>query len=173
MSVSDELRVRIRAQAGERCGYCQSAQRYVFAPLEIDHIVPTARGGTDDEDNLWLACRMCNGFKGDRIHGLDPLTGQEVRLFNPREQEWTEHFSWDADGLQVNGLNPMWTRHGGRLAVEQCHRGHGPAGVGVGGLASATFVLTCWRRTVWFGCFVGVAIGRSDGSSVCGHANIA
>ena len=104
MSVSDDVRARIRAQADNRCGYCLSAQRYVFAPLEIDHIVPTARGGTDDEENLWLACRMCNGFKTDRTHGHDPLTGQDVRLFNPRRQHWAEHFSWSADGLRVIGL---------------------------------------------------------------------
>lgn len=106
MSVSDELRARVRAQAGDRCGYCQSAQRYVFAPLEIDHIIPTARGGTDEEDNLWLSCRMCNGYKGDRTQGRDPLTGQDVPLFNPRRQRWTEHFAWDTDGVLVIGLTP-------------------------------------------------------------------
>ena len=36
-------------QAEDRCGYCQSAQRYVFAPLEIEHILPIARGGSDEE----------------------------------------------------------------------------------------------------------------------------
>lgn len=102
--MSDEVRARVRVQAGDRCGYCQSAQRYVFAPLEIDHIVPTARGGTDEEGNLWLACRMCNGFKSDRTHGHDPLTGQEVRLFDPRRQQWVEHFAWSLEGLRVTGL---------------------------------------------------------------------
>jgi hypothetical protein len=103
VSVADDLRARIREQAGDRCGYCQSAQRYVFAPLEIDHLLPTARGGHDAEDNLWLACRMCNGYKADRTHGLDPVTGAEVRLFNPRRQRWAEHFAWSAEGIQVVG----------------------------------------------------------------------
>ncbi|MCY7332966.1 MAG: HNH endonuclease [Pseudanabaena sp. CAN_BIN31] len=31
--------------------------------LEIDHIIAKATGGTDDEKNLWLACRLCNNFK--------------------------------------------------------------------------------------------------------------
>jgi len=100
VSVSDDLRVRVRVQADNRCGYCLSAQRYVFAPLEIDHFIPTAHGGTDEEENLWLACRMCNGFKSNRTQGHDPLTGQD----NPRRQRWAEHFSWSADGLQVIGL---------------------------------------------------------------------
>ncbi len=103
MSISDELKERIRIQAGDRCGYCQSAQRYVFGLLEIDHLKPTARGGTDDEENLWLACRMCNAFKSDHTHGHDPLTGEELPLFNPRTQKWAEHFMWSEDGTQVIG----------------------------------------------------------------------
>ena len=59
----EELRARIREQARDRCGYCLSPQHLVLGQLEIDHILPTAKGGTDDEENLWLACRLCNGFK--------------------------------------------------------------------------------------------------------------
>jgi hypothetical protein len=72
--------------------------------LEIDHIVPQARGGADDENNLWLACRLCNSFKGAQTYGLDPLTGRRVRLFNPRQQRWTEHFAWNEDGTRIIGL---------------------------------------------------------------------
>lgn len=106
MSVSAELRERIRIQAGDRCGYCQSAQRYVFGTLEIDHLTPIARGGTDDEENLWLACRMCNNYKSDHTHGRDPLTGEKTQLFNPRKQRWIDHFMWSEDGTQVIGITP-------------------------------------------------------------------
>jgi len=106
VSISEEMRAHIRSRSNERCGYCQSAQRYVFAPLEIDHIIPTAHGGTDEEENLWLACRMCNSFKSDRTHGRDPLDGRETHLFDPRHQQWREHFDWTTDGLQVMGLTP-------------------------------------------------------------------
>jgi len=90
-------------QARDRCGYCLCAQRYVFAPLEIDHILPQAQGGTDVEENLWLACRMCNGFKGAQSHARDPLTEEIVPLFNPRRQKWTDHFVWSEDGTQIIG----------------------------------------------------------------------
>lgn len=46
--------------AGFRCGYCLTSQRVIGPLLEIDHIVPQAQGGTHDEDNLFLACPMCN-----------------------------------------------------------------------------------------------------------------
>jgi hypothetical protein len=101
--ISDLVRARVRAEAKDRCGYCLSSQRYVFAPLEIDHILPQARGGTDDEDNLWLACRMCNNFKGTQTRARDPLTNDAVALFNPRKQKWADHFAWSENGTQIVG----------------------------------------------------------------------
>ena len=66
MTVPEHLRVRIRAQAGARCGYCPSAQRYVFAPLEIEHLVPTMHGGTDATEHFaWSA-------DGTQIAGQNP-----------------------------------------------------------------------------------------------------
>jgi hypothetical protein len=98
-----DVRLRIRAGAGNRCGYCLSPQHLVLGPLEIDHIIPTARGGTDDEDNLWLGCRMCDVYKAARTDGMDPKTGSRVPLFDPRRQDWGEHFEWSGDGTQVLG----------------------------------------------------------------------
>jgi 5-methylcytosine-specific restriction endonuclease McrA len=65
--ISAAVRARVRAAAHNRCGYCQRSQRYVLGLLEIDHILPEARGETDAEENLWLACRLCNSFKGTQI----------------------------------------------------------------------------------------------------------
>jgi 5-methylcytosine-specific restriction endonuclease McrA len=50
--VSDLLKAKIREQAGDRCGYCRSLQKYVWGTLEIEHIVPKVKGGTSDEENL-------------------------------------------------------------------------------------------------------------------------
>jgi len=105
-SISEETRARVRAQAGHRCGYCLSPQRLVLGWLEIEHIIPKARGGPDDEENLWLACRLCNNFKGTQTDALDPDTGQRLRLFDPRRQRWSEHFAWSEDGTRVLGQTP-------------------------------------------------------------------
>ena len=101
--LSAAVRARVRAAARRRCGYCQSSQRYVLGMLEIDHIIPKARGGTDAEANLWLACRMCNSFKRTQITARDPLHGRRVRLFNPRRQRWSRHFQWSEDGTRILG----------------------------------------------------------------------
>jgi 5-methylcytosine-specific restriction endonuclease McrA len=43
---------------GHVCAYCGEA-----GPLEADHRVPLARGGTNYIDNILPACRSCNGRK--------------------------------------------------------------------------------------------------------------
>lgn len=102
-SINEKLRNRILIQAGNRCGYCLTRQEYVPWPLEIEHIVPLSRGGTNDEDNLWLSCRSCNAFKGIQTHARDPLSGRRIRLFDPRRQQWARHFYWGEDGTLIIG----------------------------------------------------------------------
>ena len=72
-------------------------------PMTLDHIVPQAAGGPSVEENLWLACRRCNEFKGVQTHAPDPETGRLVDLFNPRSQVWAEHFEWSEDGTNILG----------------------------------------------------------------------
>jgi hypothetical protein len=101
--VSAEVRDRVRQQAGHRRGYCLSPQHLVLGTLEIEHLTPRARGGSDEEENLWLACRLCNNFKADQVSARDPETGRDVVLFNPRQQRWAEHFVWTGDGTRIQG----------------------------------------------------------------------
>ncbi len=89
------VRAHLRSEAHDRCGYCQTQQALAYGPLEVDHIIPVAAGGKDDPDNLWLACRPCNQYKGVQTHGRDRQSGQQVRLFNPRQQAWCDHFRID------------------------------------------------------------------------------
>ena len=69
--------------------------------FQLEHIVSRKLGGSDDLDNLACACLRCNLAKGVLISGLDE-DGKEVRLFNPRTQQWHEHFRI-ADG-RIDGL---------------------------------------------------------------------
>jgi hypothetical protein len=87
-----------------------------MARLEIEHIVPTSRGGTSDESNLWLGCPLCNRAKADRIEAPDPETGVLVSLFNPRLQRWREHFQWADGGLTIVGITAV-----GRATVAALH----------------------------------------------------
>ena len=98
------LRERVARRARHRCGYCLTSETVVGMPMEIDHIVPQSLGGPTEEDNLWLACSLCNDHKADRIAALDPLTGEITRLFDPCRQIWREHFAWTAEGDRIAGL---------------------------------------------------------------------
>ncbi|NEQ23920.1 MAG: HNH endonuclease [Microcoleus sp. SIO2G3] len=101
--ISEEVRARVRTQAKNQCGYCRSLQKYVLGVLEIEHIIPKALGGTDDEENLWLSCRLCNSFKGIQTHGQDPITNRKAKLFNPRQQKWSRHFAWTNNDTHIMG----------------------------------------------------------------------
>lgn len=100
------LRRQVAADAGQRCGYCLSDEALTGAPLCVDHITPVAAGGATVRENLWLACRACNEFKGARTTTVDPETGGAAPIFNPRLQSWAEHFAWSSDGSRVIGLTP-------------------------------------------------------------------
>ena len=122
----EEVEARVRATAQHRCGYCLSPQHLVMARLEIEHLIPLAQNGSNDESNLWLACPLCNRYKGDKISAIDPATGQVIPFFNPRTQLWSEHFQWSPDGLQIMGRTAV-----GRATVAALHLSDDPTSLEV------------------------------------------
>ncbi len=106
MSLSDPIRQLVRDRAGNRCEYCLGHQDYIMGRLQIDHFYPTVKGGTDDLDNLCLACELCNQSKWKQTEAIDPETQAIVPLFNPRRQVWSEHFEWVDNGTKIAGLSP-------------------------------------------------------------------
>ena len=126
---------RVREAARHRCGYCLSPQHLVMARLEIEHVVPVAKGGPSDESNLWLSCPLCNRAKSDRVSAVDPESGQEVPLFHPRKQAWSDHFRWSDDGIRIVGLTPT-----GRATVAALHLDSDP---------DALLVRSYWVQAGW------------------------
>ena len=102
------LAVRRRAQRRARnlCEYCRTLMDLTGHEFTIDHILPEARGGTGDFDNLCFCCFWCNNYKQARTHALDPRTGQRVPLFHPRRDLWEEHFRWNASATRILGRTP-------------------------------------------------------------------
>lgn len=98
-----ELRRKVAEEARYRCGYCLTTQAIIAIPMHIEHITPLAAGGSTVAENLWLACPLCNGYKGTQTHSIDPETQERVALFNPRTQDWYEHFAWSKDGAEIVG----------------------------------------------------------------------
>lgn len=71
--------------------------------LEIDHFDPEANDAATVRRNLWLACGTCNKRKSQRLQVTDPETDQHVRLFNPRTDNWNEHFERLDGGEIIKG----------------------------------------------------------------------
>ncbi|WP_088890091.1 HNH endonuclease [Leptolyngbya ohadii] len=97
----------VAQRANHRCEYCQAPEVVFNFPFEVEHIIPLSRQGSNDEKNLALACRSCNLRKGNRISGLDPSSNTEVRFFNPRQDNWDEHFQVIPDSGEVIGRTPI------------------------------------------------------------------
>jgi HNH endonuclease len=94
----------VAERAYHRCEYCRAPESIFNAVLEVEHITPVFAGGTSTEENLALACRSCNGFKGRRSSHIDPESAQEERLYHPRQDRWDEHFSVGAESYEILGL---------------------------------------------------------------------
>lgn len=82
----------VSQRAGERCEYYMLSEAVSLHKHEPDHIIPRQHGGESVADNLALACLRCNRHKGPNVGSFDPLTGRLTPFFNPRQQEWAEHF---------------------------------------------------------------------------------
>jgi len=89
-------KARVRERADNACEYCHLRQDdSPLAALHIEHVIPRMHGGTDDLDNLALACLDCNLHKGPNLTGIDPETGAVTELFHPRRHVWDDHFAWN------------------------------------------------------------------------------
>lgn len=105
MTSRAELERQVGHRAANRCEYCHMHQSLQGASFHLEHIIPVSRGGISELQNLAWACPGCNLRKSNRIEASDPDTGSDVRLFNPRKDNWHDHFAWD-DYLLV-GLTPL------------------------------------------------------------------
>ena len=100
------LRKRVRTRAGNRCEYCRLRQEddSLFT-FHVEHVVARQHGGSGAESNLALACYHCNRHKGPNLAGLDPETDTMTRLYDPRRQDWDEHFR--IVGAMISGRTPV------------------------------------------------------------------
>jgi 5-methylcytosine-specific restriction endonuclease McrA len=105
-SIPGKLRRFVRARARFHCEYCKAPLR-ILVSMEVDHVKPRGLEGETNADNLCLACTSCNGSKHDFITAIDPQTEVEVPLYNPRTQQWTEHFRWNNDVTVILGLTAI------------------------------------------------------------------
>jgi hypothetical protein len=96
-----EVRRLVIQRATGRCEYCGLAQEGQEATFHLDHIVPVVVGGKTTIENLAVACVSCSLRKAARQTVIDPQTGEEVAIYNPRRESWSDHFRWE--GVRLVG----------------------------------------------------------------------
>src|SRR6202022_4282963 len=82
----------VAPRAAHRCEYCHAPECIFNFPFEVEHIVPEAHHGPDEEFNWALACRSRNLSKSNHLTGVDDATGSDVHLYHPRLNAWDDHF---------------------------------------------------------------------------------
>ena len=109
--ISVALRRLVEERANLKCEYCRLPAQVTFFPHEIDHVIAEKHKGATSEENLALTCWRCNRHKGTDLGSFDPQTREFCFLFNPRTQQWHEHFRFA--GAEIVGMTPE-----GRMTVE-------------------------------------------------------
>ena len=102
-----KTRELVRRRAGQRCEYCQFPERAVpYFVFHVDHIIAKQHVDevSDDPQSLAWACSECNFHKGPNLVSIDPQSKELADLFNPRRDDWSDHFTIDQG--TIVGLTP-------------------------------------------------------------------
>jgi 5-methylcytosine-specific restriction endonuclease McrA len=115
-----EVREYVLLKFEHQCAYCKATT----VPLQLEHIVPKARGGTNRVSNLAAACAPCNQAKGAQTaaeFGHPEVAAQAQRPLTDAAAVNTSR--WALFGrLAATGL-PLETGTGGRTKWNRTTRG--------------------------------------------------
>lgn len=116
-----EVREYLLEKWQRTCAYCKAKD----VPLEVEHIVPKARGGSNRVSNLTLACRKCNERKGTQTAEEfgHPHIQKQARL-PLKDAAAVNATRWELyRRLQMFGL-PVEVGSGGRTKYNRTRQGY-------------------------------------------------
>ncbi|MFK7932015.1 MAG: HNH endonuclease [Saprospiraceae bacterium] len=102
--ITKKIKAFVAARAKYYCEYCKAQKMFSGDDFSVDHIDPQSKGGNDNLSNLAFCCQACNNRKYTSINAIDPITGINAPLFNPRTQLWNTHFQWSGDYTLILGI---------------------------------------------------------------------
>lgn len=114
--ISKKVKQLVADRAEHCCEYCLSQAKFSPDYFSIEHIIPSIKAGSNKLDNLEYSCLACNNHKFTAVSALDPLTGLEAPPYNPRLDNWNEHFRWSDDCSELIGISPT-----GRATIERLY----------------------------------------------------
>lgn len=95
--VRENLRAEVERRAGGICEYCRIVIEDTYFGGEVDHIISLKHRGQTELENLAYACQSCNRSKGSDLGSISKASKTLVRFFNPRTDDWNEHFRVNSD----------------------------------------------------------------------------
>lgn len=116
----DEVREYVLERSGRHCAYCTTTH----VPLELDHVIPRTRGGSNRPSNLVPACRPCNQRKGNQTAAEFGFPDVERSCKQPlKDAAAVNSTRWALyERLQATGL-PVEVGTGGRTKYNRTVRG--------------------------------------------------
>lgn len=102
--IPPQMRKVVAKRANYCCEYCWSQEKFSPDSFEVEHPIPKSRGGSNTLQSLAWSCGGCNRHKGTKLEGRDPVTGELIPLYNPRTQNWSDHFQWSDNFAVVIGI---------------------------------------------------------------------
>ena len=134
-----ELREYLLEKWGRQCAYCGKRNM----PLQIEHIVPRSKGGSDRVSNLTLACEPCNKKKGTQ--DLKDFLAKKPGLLNKIQAQAKAPLK-DATAVNATGWKLFHRLQALGLSVE----------CGSGGLTKYNRSIRAYPKTYWLdACCVG------------------
>lgn len=98
------------------CQYCGKAAPEVI--LEVDHITPVSKGGTNDILNLITACRDCNRGKTNKVISDDSavkIQKQQLDIMQERREQlemmlrWREALDQEIE-IEIDAIDALFSR---------------------------------------------------------------
>lgn len=86
MSITKKIRFEVFKRDGFQCAYCGKTPPGVM--LELDHIEPRSRGGSDEINNLITSCLDCNRGKSNiRLDKAPPKLAENLEVLKEKEAQ--------------------------------------------------------------------------------------
>jgi 5-methylcytosine-specific restriction endonuclease McrA len=119
--VGYEMREYLLEKFQRRCAYCNAMN----TPLEVEHLIPKSRGGSNRVSNLTIACHDCNQRKGNQTAAEFGHPTVQQRTKQPLKDaaavnatRWRLYERFKASGL------PVEVSTGGRTKYNRTRQGY-------------------------------------------------
>ena len=90
MALSKKKRFDVFKRDGFKCVYCGKTPPMII--LEVDHINPKSKGGSDDIDNLVTACFDCNrGKAANELSDVPQTIAEKTKVLEEKESQMVEY----------------------------------------------------------------------------------